>query len=74
MRWESFTLGHSLHRMRLCKLPDWSIGDFRVNQYHNKSVRIDGIHTEDLEELKYEIVSQSTVIVIDQISTSVRIT
>lgn len=60
--------------MSLCKLSDWSVGDFRANQHHNKSVTIAGIHTGDLEAFKYEIVSQSTVIVIDQISTSVRIT
>lgn len=51
--------------MSLCKLPNWSVGDFRANQYHKNSVTIDAIHTVDLEELKYEIVSQSTVIVID---------
>lgn len=34
---------------------------------------IDGVHTGDLEEFKYGIVGQSTV-VIDQISSSVRVT
>jgi len=48
--------------------------DFRKNQYHSKSITIDGIHTGALEEFRYEIVSLAIIFMIDQIGSSVRIT